>query len=806
MLTGLRHDVQSAIRALARHRIYGVASVLSLALAYASVIAMFAIVDAVDIHALPYKDADALVFVTRRAAPHNSSCDGCFKPTSRLLYRRETAAPVFDAVASYHPLTLSIESPDGPVPVQAFQVSGAFFPVLGVPPLLGRLFPAARPNSEDEAVASFEFWHTALGGDPAVLGRQITLTEDSGGIKHLVMIVGVMPYRFDLPEGTSLWIRDAASLDTTNSLFILARLRNGITPSQAGLVMKDVMQSAQREDPSLRDWTVAVAPIRAALLASTPRLAFRFVLLAVSLLVLVLACVSTGNLFIARMLSAEHELFVRLALGASSIRLLRQYIIEIAVVVLLGCTAGFCLAQPMIALVGSQLQVTNPAIQPVVDWRLGALGAVIAAVTVVSSAVVPALFLARSARYSLVVRMGAGGRVVRASAALNALLIVQVAGALVLACTSALYTRLLWQDEHSALGFDPHELLVAQLQPRREALRGQAAGNAAPALLEVRDELRRVDNVHGVQAAAVDSWVDRELRLSETSPAIGADQVKGQVGISDDYFAVLGIKLETGRAFSKDDVFGAPEVAILSEEAAHHLWPGSEPLGRSLVSTDSLGHAVRVTVIGVAATTRKLFNPQGSPLSLLYRPLDQLIGPAHTLYVRETRLTDGVAREVKSELASTGAYARNRINVQVADEVIDAGLSDVRLAAKTLMVFAVLTLVLAAIGVLGLVSLSVARRRKEVALRLALGAPSSDVIRLVAGTAIRCGVIGVGVGILALLATTRLLSAFAPVLVRPDGWTLLPTIAILVLSLVAATYLPLREAIRLEPSGVLRGE
>lgn len=688
MLSVVRHDLRTALRALARHRMYAVASVLSLALAYASAMAMFAIVDAVDIHALPYKDADALVFVTRRAGADNSACDGCFKPTPQLLYRRETAAPVFDAVASYHALGLSIDSPDGPVPVHAFEVSGAFFPALGVPPLFGRLFPAAMPNSEDEAVASFDFWRTTLGGDSAVLGRRITLRGDANGIKHLVTIVGVMPYRFDLPWGTSLWIRSAAPLDTTNSLFVVARLRGGITPSQASLAMSDVMRVAQREDPSLRGWTVAVAPIRAALLASTPRLKSRFVLLAVSLLVLALACVSTGNLFIARILSAEHELFVRLALGASSMVVVGQYVIEIAVVVLVGCAAGFGLALPMIGLVGSQLQVANPSIQPAVDWQLGVLGVAIAAVTVAVSAIVPALFLARSARSSLVSRMGAGGRAVRGSAALNALLIAQVAGALVLACTSALYTRLLWQDEHNALGFDPHELLVAQLQPRREGLRGQTAGNAVPSLFAVRDELRRVNSLRGVQAAAVDSWADRGLRISETSPPIGADQVTGQVGISDNYFAVLGIKLKTGRAFGKNDVFGAPEVAIISEEAARHLWPGSEPLGRSLVSIDSLGHAARVTIVGVASTTRQLFNPQGPPLSVLYRPVDQLVGPTHTLYVRATGRMDEVARGVKSELASTGVYTPNRVAVQVADEVVDAGLSDVRLAAKTLTVFA----------------------------------------------------------------------------------------------------------------------
>jgi predicted permease len=805
-------DLRQASRRLRRAPWISAAAVLALALGLGVNVALFSAARAVLLNPFPFADQDRLVIAWE-------------SDPARGLPRLEVSHPNFEDWARQSqsfvglaalPQSLSerlmMNGPTGAVRLRGAAVSASFFDVLGAVPARGRGFTArdeekGRPRV---LVLSHAAWQRHFGGAPDVVGRTVELSRTP------FTIVGVMGPDFQLPQKAELWtpLRPAQPEYAENRgagwLHVIGRLKPGVEPAAAQAELTAIVRRlAQVHDKKESTSTAVVTPLVDHLVGKArPAL---LVLLAAVGVVLLMACGNVATLLLAQATRRRRETAVRIALGATGGRLVKEQLAEAAVLSMGGVAFGLLLAEWALRLLATQGPSDIPRLATVrLDPASLAFAALAGVFTTVACCLAPAWQALRvTVAESLSGSRGAVGGHARTGRLLIGL---EAALAVVVLTAAGLLGRTLLNLQSVDLGFhEPARTLTLDLELPKWRYPGPPERR-----LVVQRVLDRVRALPGVESAAavllrplelgpvgINAWY---LLPGQPEEAIETNEAVNYQVVTPDYFRSMAVPVR-GREFTSADVTGAQGVVIVGESTAQKLWPGEDPLGKQIatagVTKDAQGQWPWLTVVGVAADVRHREIEKG--LLDLYVPLEQSPFPVGHLVVRAEGATSSVVaavreavREVDAEVA-VGAPA-------TLEQLVHDALAGARFRAFLLIGLSGLALVLAAVGLYGVVAFGVSQRTSEIGLRVALGARPADVLRLVLGEALRPAVVGAGGGLLLALALAHAARALLFDVAPVDPATLLGVGAVLLATGLAAAALPGRQALRVDPAVALRGE
>jgi putative ABC transport system permease protein len=699
-----------------------------------------------------------------------------------------------------------------PEEVAGFTASSDALAALGTQPQLGRLYTPDEDlaGAERVAVVSHEFWQARLGGRSDVLGMQLTMNQQPR------TIVGVMPPGFTIeglpgaymiPYGWTVeQLRNSPGRGSSHGL---ARLRDGVSFEQAYSEMRTIMSQLEKEMPQRNtNWSITLVPIHEQTVDQIrPAL---YVLGAAVLLVLLIACVNVANLLLARSTVRQRELGLRTALGAARGRLLRQMLTESVLLSLAGGAAGLLLAiafhRGLLTLVADRIPVPRLD-QVALDWPVVLFTLVLSLVTGLIFGVVPAVFATGNAN-EVLREGGRHGSGPRARRALGTLVVAEVALSLVLLAGAGLLIRSFIALQNVDPGMRTEGVLTA-----RVALSGQRYDTDQKLGGFFTDVLSRVTAIPGVDSAGAVSFLPLAglgigtsfHRLDKPTPEPGAMPGTAVKPVTPNFFKTMGIPLRAGRDFSAADTLESPQVAIVSEALVKEQYPNEDPLGKRLnVSIGRAAGGMNVEIVGVVGDI-KMVTLDGTTGPAVYIPHTQLAIGVMTFVVRTslepTSLTSSIAaavREVDPNLPLA--------DVASMDDVVDRTLARPRTVSTLLMAFAFIALVLAGVGVYGVMAYSVSQRTQEIGVRMALGATTQSVFRMMLGDALRLVTVGIVAGLLAAAWLSQFLTAMLFQTQRFDVLTFAVTALVLGLVATFASYVPARRGMRIAPVEALRAE
>jgi putative ABC transport system permease protein len=824
-VASMRTELRLAIRRLIKEPALAITAVVTLALGIGACTAMFSVVEAVLLKSMDIAQPQQLVVMW----PQFGDTAGEFSYSVYVELNRQSA--VFERVAltgsANWPVPVDILLPDGRR-TRATQcaVSDTFFDVLGARPLLGRTFRSGedRPGAPLAIVVSAAFWKTKLGGDPAVVGRTLAIGRDGW------RIIGVMPPDFFYPSGADFWTpaatllaltsddKSPAALDqvfnTVGAFHVLARLKPGVSMAQAQMDATrrwNIMKAST--DASAR---VAVRPLLDHVFG-TARRALWLLMGAVGL-VLVIACANVAGLLVARNALRSRELAVRRALGATSWQLIMQSLVETGVLAVAGGMVGIAIAAAALrALIALSPATVVRLSETRVDAVVLAACLLITAAVTLGVALVPAIQSTRSTVISSMnaLSMRDPGRGIRSDTR-RVLVVVQVAITLTLLVASALAVQSFIQLAALDLGFEPANVLTLDISRL-----DQSRYSTYAARQRVLDDLvTGLGRLPGVQSAAavlnrpfahgVIGW-DSALLL-EGQADVDTTWLKNPIvnfeAVTPGYFQSMGIRLRRGRDFSSTDRAGAPLVAVVSDNLAARVWPAQNPIGKRLVDSFGRGKDGRPslwrTVVGVvgAAHYRELERPRFD----FYVPLAQADGfdPEH-IVVKTTGNPRAVVLAVAALLSNVDPQL-TAADVGTMDDVVGRVRAPWRFNMLLFSAFGCTSIGLTVIGISGLIVSTVNWRRREIGVRLALGAQTHEVVSLIAVQGVKLISLGVGLGVLASLLASRLLSSLLFGVAATDSRTLIAVAAGVLALGVLASYLPARHAASFDPHSMFREE
>jgi putative ABC transport system permease protein len=795
-------DLHLAIRLLRRRAGFTALAVSVLALAIGANSAIFSVVRGVLLRDPAFQDPERLVALweTFAARGRDRNVVGPFN-----FMRWRERARSFTDMAGYTGWRVNLGGPGDPERLEGGLATGNLFAMLGVPPLLGRTLAAddSRPGAPPVAVLSEAFWRRRFGADPGVVGRPIVLDGQPS------TIVGVAPRSFQLAPGAAVWqpltyderMRQARG----RWMLVVARLRPGVTVAQARDEMTMLAAALAREAPDFdTGWGAAVHPLHADLVREV-RPALVVLMGAVGLLLLV-ACANVANLLLARAVAREREVAIRAALGASRGRLVRQLLTESALLALLGGAAGLALGawalQGLVAMLPAEVRLLS---RIALDPAVVAFTAGVSIASAVLFGLVPAL---HQARPSLVPSLKEGGLVRGASRAhrrlKNGLVVAEVAVSLVLAAGTVLLLRSFWNLAHVDPGFRAEGVLTVPLDLPR-AKYDTPLSRAAFA----REAVARLSALPGASAVGAMSWMPlgpgsatRFRVLDRPVPAPGEEPVADIRIVTPGLFRAMGIPVLAGRDFDARDRAGQPGVVIVNRAAAEEHWPGQDPLGRRLRM--SWTDEPEAEVVGVVGDVR-LAELGTAARSTLYWPQDQVPNNFMTLMVRTSGPPQALAAPVRGALAALDPELPPGPMRPLTD-VVAGSIERQRFLLRLLAAFALAALLLAGVGVYGVMSYAVVERVPEVGVRLAVGASPGDIVRLILRDGLALGLAGVALGLVAAAAGAGVLRSLLFEVAPRDPVSLAVVAAVLLVATMAAAWLPARRAARTDPIKALRAD
>jgi len=809
----LIQDVKYGIRMLAKNPGFSAVAVITLALGIGANTAIFSVVNAVLLRPLPYRDAGRLVIVWEQNIQRGWHTNVVSAANFDDWRQQNT---VFSEMAAVDPTSFNLTGASEPMEIDGERVTANLFTLLGVQPLRGRGFSPydGEPSSPPVAIIGYGLWQRSYGGDAKMIGRPISLDGRS------YTVVGIMPPDFNEAYTAyfnvqgQVWV---PGLDlrpqgrTDHAYLALARLKPGITLRQAQADMDTIASRIENQYPENKGWSVAVVGMHDQIVGfARPVL---LLLVAAVGFVLLIACVNLANLLLARAASREREIALRSALGAGFSRVLRQLLTESVLLALMGGGLGV-----LIAAVGTKALVAfSPSallwVAPGLDGATlngGVLGfaMLLTVVTGFLFGLVPAWGMSTPNLTASLQASGRGSSDTGRGHRLRGFLVTaEFALAFVLVIGAGLMIRTLERITHFSLGFNPHNVLTLRIPLRGPQYQEQ--GNQARFFEQL---LGRVEALPGVECASVSRGLPIEGQngmdfVVEENPHPRPEDVPAAnyLVIAPHYFRTMGIPLRQGRTFTNADLQGSQRVVIVNEELVREYWPGQNPLGKRL-KTGTDPKLPWLTVVGVAGNVRTegpdvAFEPE------LYVPYTQypwLLDPRHFV-VRTVGDPLAVAQAVRREVEALDSGVPIA-DIRPLDQIAREPAAPRQFLMTLLAVFAGLGLVLAGVGIYGVMAYAVAQRTREFGLRMALGAQRADVLRSVVVQGLFRAGIGLAIGCAAALGLAHFMSSLL-FQVQPTDPATFTAVALGLFGLaLLACYIPARRATKVDPMVALRYE
>jgi putative ABC transport system permease protein len=799
-------DLRYALRSLRRTPGFTVVAVLTLALGVGANTAMFTVVEGVLLRPLPFREPGRLYVVSQVPKDLPYEVPPGLPDRLYLSYRDQMRA--FERVAAFQGSQFTLSGVGDASRLDGARVGADFFALLGVSPSHGRSFAKEeeQPGRDGVAILSDRLWHERFGGDAGVVGTTLTLD----GVPRT--IVGIAPPGFDFPASSEIWTPLALRLDVGNSIIlsVLGRLQPGATPQQARSELESISR-AMPPDSRVRDdgrtSAAAILPLKDVLIGKVAKSLLVFS--GAVAFVLLIAGANVGNLMLIRAATRRREMAVRVALGASRSRVVRQQLTESVIVALIGGALGIASAFAGVhALLTMAPADRIPRLEEVhVDGLVLAFSLAVSVVTGVLFGLVPALSNSRRPPHQDLTQASRviGGSETRVR---TVFVVAQMALALVLLTGAGLMLKSFLRMRSLDTGYDAAGVMTMAVE-----LPPVAYPDAGRVRQFHASVLARLERIPGVQAAAAVSFrpmagVGIMGNFSVAGPTpFPQGYTVDKPTVSPGYFSAMGIHLLRGRDFSERDDARAPGVVIVSESVARKVWPNADAVGKRISMSDRPGPGDWLTVIGVVNDVVQDGElRRHSTVYLPYLQTTSLFFLSQMTYVVRTTLTSAnVAPAMRAALRETDPAVPAQA-LQTMDQSMLEVIGEPLFQMRLLSVFALLALLLAAIGTYGVLAYHVAERGREIAIRVALGAESARVVRMVIGDALRFAGLGVAIGGMGALATTRVLSKFLFEVSPTDPTTFGLIAALLVTVALMAGMLPARRASRIDPMAVLRSE
>jgi predicted permease len=811
----VRQDLRFAARMTRKNPGFTAIAALTLALGIGANTAIFNIVNAVILRPLPYQDSSRIVAFTTKTAMFPGFSLGLSWPAFEEI--REHAGSLEQTAACWE-MDRRLTRSGPPAVLNVVGITDGFFEEFGARAEQGRLLSPQdqKPGQDRVAVISSALWRARFAGDPAVIGRSLTLDNQT------YTIAGVAGNAFAFPERTDVWVPLVLTAETQENpaffrLGVFGKLKKGASMRtlqvEVATITQGLAQQLTKEKPDLRGGYQILTETLHGNRVAEARTSY-LVLLAAATLVLLIACANLASLLLARGWGRHREMAVRVALGASSWRLMRQVLVESCMLALLGGIAGIALGAGGVQIFRAIAPAETPRLSEVsVDWTLLWFALASALLSGIVLGLAPAWRAARMTPNKLM-KEEAGANIAGKWRIGSALVVVEVALAFILIIGSTLMAQTLLHLLHESPGFRSDHLLTFDMpQPAKwsekdtdSRLRTQVAQ-----LREILADIRSLPGVEGVAASdhsvlAGTTYSNAGLRLEGALPenvTVG-EGVSARL-ISPGYFRMLGTALLRGREFDEHDVPSAQKVIIVNEKMAQKYWGTLEVVGKHVsVEKDERGDPQWNEIVGVVANARDVII-QNEPEPEFFLALFQ--GSADSYYViartdtNPGALTDIISRQIWAKNPDQPVTHMTSMTATIAESA-----GDQRMQTALLGIFAALGLALALLGVYGVVSYSVARRTQEIGVRMALGAKRIDVLSMVLRQGLTLVLLGALIGVAGALAGVRVISSELYGVAPTDPWTFCGSALLLVMVGCLACWIPARRAMRVEPMVALRYE
>ena len=801
----LVQDLRFAMRMLWKDRTFTLVAVLALAIGIGANTAIFSIVQAVLLEPLPYADPARIMNLTEVKAGRQTTVS----PPNFLDWARQNQT--FERVAAYNDATLTLSGGVEPERLDAAMAGSDLFDVLGVRPMLGRGFLAAEalPGGARAVVLGHGLWQRRFGSDPGIVGR--TITVDSA--PHVV--VGVMPPGFTFPGDVDLWVplvlteRDTgANQRGAHYLSAVGRLRPGITVDQARADLDRIEQAIAVVFPSkVGGYSISVEPLLDSIVGDVRRPLW--MLLGAVLFVLLIACVNVSNLLLARATTRRSEIAIRTALGASRWRIVRQLLAESVLLALAAGLVGIVLAAWAVRALATVLPPDLPRTAAIgVDGRVLFFSVVVSLVTGVVFGLAPALYASTPDLAAFLKDARRDGSASGGRRGVRSLLVaVEVALALVLLAGAGLTIRSFERLSAVHPGFDGSGVLSANV-----ALPEARYPDGAAVVRFYQEFLERVSAQPGVTAAGAvmmpplspNGGFGGSFSIIGRTPEEAGESMQVRPA-TPGYFEALRIPLIRGRLITAADRDGSLRVAVISDDAARKFWPGEDPIGQRIrIHVGIYGTDTQREIVGVVGNV-KTGSLAADARPVVYVPHAQYPSDVMTLFVRGTGEAMTLLPALKGPLGQLDREVA-LTKVRPVASLVSASVAAPRFRMLLLGLFAAIALVLAAVGLYGVMAFSVTQRKTEMGLRIALGADAGAVLRLVLIQGLIPVAAGIACGLGGALGLTRLMSGLLYDVKPFDPLTFGAVAAILAAVAVIACYLPARRAMAVDPMIAMRNE
>jgi putative ABC transport system permease protein len=802
------HDIRYAIRTMLKSPGFTAVVVLALALGIGANTAIFSVVNSVLLRPLPYKDPDRLVHVHRMQAPIERG------PISRPdFFEWRDKQEVFSDVGAYHFQVLNLTGGDQAERIIGARVTGNFFSLFDVPPAAGRYFSPTddQPGASRVAVISFGLWQRRFGGQADLIGQTITLNGD------FYTVIGVAPATFQFPRRIDVWkpaiLDEQKAQRGSNYLKVIARLKDGVSESQAEAQMNQIAGAlAQQYPDNDANLTVKIVPLLEEQVRNL-RGVLLIMLGAVSF-VLLIACANVANLSLARAATRTREFAIRTALGASRMRIVRQLLTESLLLALTGGALGVLLSMLGVRLLVTLAPPGLPRVNEVaIDrWVLGFTFAV-SLLTGMVFGLVPALQVSKPDLNEALKEGSRGSSEGQRTLLRRGLVVVEIALSLVLLVSAGLLIGSIKRLTEVSPGFDPTRSLAADISfPYTPATSGVDAGTAAAkqATNFLAEARRKISALPGVQAVGAIN----DLPVTGRGSVNGSFNVEGKPPftpgeapvaefrqVTPGYFESIGIPVLRGRTLNEGDLSKKPENVVVNETFARSFIGDEDPIGKRVKALDRELHEI----VGVVGDARQWGLDRQASAEIYFSFAQLSLGQEATLVVRtggDPASLAGAVRNAIGEVTHEAPITRVRPMTQVVEE----SMASSRFNMILMTIFAGVALMMASIGLYGVISYSVSQRTHEIGIRMALGASRPSVLSLVLRNGMTLALIGIGLGVGAALGLTRLMASLLYGVSPTDPLTFIVISLILTGVALVACFVPAHRATRVDPMIALRYE